>query len=147
MGTRVVENGSISCVNGADAVVDVQKIRTRQLESPLESETLQDLVLNELKTKKHTASEGLLWLVRYGHPTCLPFPHDASPLISAQRPRLHRPSITAQPHPIQRRALGLVPRRVRQDAGAAPLVPRQARLLRRHERLPLSQGLLSQARS
>ena len=34
------------------------------MESPLESETLQELVQNELKTKKHTASEGLLWLTR-----------------------------------------------------------------------------------
>lgn len=41
-----------------------QKIRDRQLESPIDSETLQDLCLNELKTKKHTATEGLVWLVR-----------------------------------------------------------------------------------
>jgi hypothetical protein len=43
---------------------DDQKIRDRQLAAPLESDTLQDLVRNELKTGKHTASEGLLWLVR-----------------------------------------------------------------------------------
>jgi len=42
----------------------LQKIKDRQLASPLESDTLQDLVRNELKTGKHTASEGLLWLVR-----------------------------------------------------------------------------------
>ena len=42
-----------------------QKVRERQLAAPAESETLQALVVNELKTKKHTASEGLLWLVRY----------------------------------------------------------------------------------
>ncbi|KAG0652750.1 Pleckstrin domain-containing family A member 8 [Hyphodiscus hymeniophilus] len=30
----------------------------------VKSESLQDLVLNELKTKKHTATEGLVWLVR-----------------------------------------------------------------------------------
>jgi hypothetical protein len=41
-----------------------QKIKDRQLAAPLESDTLQDLVRNELKTGKHTASEGLLWLVR-----------------------------------------------------------------------------------
>ena len=41
-----------------------QKIRDRQLAAPAESATLQDLVLNELKTKKHTATEGLVWLVR-----------------------------------------------------------------------------------
>ena len=43
---------------------NIKKIRERQLAAPLESETLQDLVRNELKTKKHTASEGLLWLLR-----------------------------------------------------------------------------------
>lgn len=32
--------------------------------APGESETLQSLVVNELKTKKHTAAEGLLWLTR-----------------------------------------------------------------------------------
>lgn len=42
----------------------VQKIRDRQLAAPALSETLQDLVLNELKEKKHTATEGLLWLNR-----------------------------------------------------------------------------------
>ncbi len=34
------------------------------LAAPTESETLQALCLNELKTKKHTATEGLLWLNR-----------------------------------------------------------------------------------
>jgi hypothetical protein len=52
-----------------------QKIRDRQLAAPLESATLQDLVINELKTKKHTASEGLVWLVRY-----LPFPLFPTPI-------------------------------------------------------------------
>jgi len=42
----------------------IQKLRYRQLAAPLESETIQDLVLNELKAKKHTATEGLVWLVR-----------------------------------------------------------------------------------
>lgn len=32
--------------------------------APTQSENLQSLVLNELKTKKHTATEGLVWLVR-----------------------------------------------------------------------------------
>ncbi|KAI6247384.1 Pleckstrin y domain-containing family A member 8 [Erysiphe necator] len=41
-----------------------QKIRDRQLAAPAESLSLQELVINELKTKKHTASEGLLWLTR-----------------------------------------------------------------------------------
>lgn len=34
------------------------------LAAPAESQTLQELVLNELKTGKHTATEGLVWLVR-----------------------------------------------------------------------------------
>lgn len=42
-----------------------QKVRDRQLAAPTESENLQSLVLNELKIKKHTATEGLLWLVRF----------------------------------------------------------------------------------
>ncbi|KAF4636047.1 hypothetical protein G7Y89_g2049 [Cudoniella acicularis] len=48
----------------SDMLGNVKKIRDRQLAAPGESETLQDLVLNELKTKKHTATEGLVWLVR-----------------------------------------------------------------------------------
>lgn len=43
---------------------NIKKIRERQLAAPVDSETLQDLVRNELKTKKHTATEGLLWLNR-----------------------------------------------------------------------------------
>lgn len=45
----------------------LQKLRERYNAATAESETLQALVLNELKTKKHTATEGLLWLVRYIH--------------------------------------------------------------------------------
>ena len=41
-----------------------QKVRDRQLASPGTSETLQALVKSELSSKKHTATEGLLWLVR-----------------------------------------------------------------------------------
>ncbi|EED19416.1 glycolipid transfer protein HET-C2, putative [Talaromyces stipitatus ATCC 10500] len=48
----------------SDLVGNIKKIRERQLAAPAESETLQALVINELKTKKHTATEGLLWLVR-----------------------------------------------------------------------------------
>jgi hypothetical protein len=47
-----------------------QKIRERQLAAPALSETLQDLVLNELKEKKHVATEGLVWLNR-----CVSPPH------------------------------------------------------------------------
>ncbi|KAK1071344.1 hypothetical protein LTR12_002117 [Friedmanniomyces endolithicus] len=49
-----------------DMIQNIKKIRDRQLQAPLESETLQDLVRNELKGKKHPATEGLLWLTR-GH--------------------------------------------------------------------------------
>jgi hypothetical protein len=52
----------------------VQKIRDRQLAAPTLSETLQDLVLNELKEKKHTATEGLLWLNRYVPHSTQPYP-------------------------------------------------------------------------
>ncbi|KIN00527.1 hypothetical protein OIDMADRAFT_42417 [Oidiodendron maius Zn] len=48
----------------SDMLGNVKKLRDRQLAAPLDSTTLQDLVRNELKTKKHTATEGLVWLVR-----------------------------------------------------------------------------------
>ncbi|KAL8382231.1 hypothetical protein RB595_006153 [Gaeumannomyces hyphopodioides] len=48
----------------SDIQGNVKKLRDRQLAAPAESETIQELVLNELKTKKHTAAEGLVWLVR-----------------------------------------------------------------------------------
>lgn len=44
-----------------------KKIRERQLAAPADSETLQALVVNELKAKSHKATEGLVWLVRYAH--------------------------------------------------------------------------------
>ncbi|QDS72407.1 hypothetical protein FKW77_008845 [Venturia effusa] len=47
-----------------DIAGNVKKIRDRQLAAPTQSENIQDLVRNELATKKHTATEGLLWLVR-----------------------------------------------------------------------------------
>ncbi|KAJ5733665.1 hypothetical protein N7493_002451 [Penicillium malachiteum] len=43
---------------------NITKIKTRMLAAPTESQSLQDLVLSELKTGKHTATEGLLWLGR-----------------------------------------------------------------------------------
>ncbi|WEW59119.1 hypothetical protein PRK78_004588 [Emydomyces testavorans] len=48
----------------SDLLGNIKKLRDRQLAAPAESETLQQLVLNELKTGKHTATEGLLWLIR-----------------------------------------------------------------------------------
>lgn len=56
-----------SCPPGHNRIrrlIDEQKVRDRQLTAPAQSESLQSLVLNESKTKKHTAAEGLLWLVR-----------------------------------------------------------------------------------
>ncbi|KAK2754696.1 hypothetical protein FQN54_006829 [Arachnomyces sp. PD_36] len=47
-----------------DLLGNIKKIRDRQLAAPAESETIQALVINELKTKKHVATEGLLWLIR-----------------------------------------------------------------------------------
>jgi len=41
-----------------------QKLRDRQAVAPLDSATLQELVRHELRAKKHTATEGLLWLNR-----------------------------------------------------------------------------------
>ncbi|KAL6240000.1 hypothetical protein BDW75DRAFT_196685 [Aspergillus navahoensis] len=48
----------------SDLTGNIKKVRDRQLAAPGESQTLQALVLNELKTKKHVATEGLVWLVR-----------------------------------------------------------------------------------
>lgn len=55
-----------------DLIGNIKKLRERQLAAPAESETIQALVLNELKTKKHVATEGLVWLVRYAHNFPLP---------------------------------------------------------------------------
>ncbi|KAJ3564539.1 hypothetical protein NPX13_g7806 [Xylaria arbuscula] len=48
----------------SDMLGNVKKIRERQLAAPAESENLQALVINELKSKSHKATEGLVWLVR-----------------------------------------------------------------------------------
>ncbi|KAH6953314.1 hypothetical protein HG530_013327 [Fusarium avenaceum] len=47
-----------------DILGNVEKLRARHAAAPAESATVQDLVRNELKEKKHTATEGCLWLVR-----------------------------------------------------------------------------------
>ncbi|KAL8727689.1 MAG: hypothetical protein Q9181_005614 [Wetmoreana brouardii] len=47
-----------------DILGNIKKVHDRQLAFPSDSSTLQSLILNELKAKKHTATEGLLWLVR-----------------------------------------------------------------------------------
>ncbi|KAF2127711.1 glycolipid transfer protein-like protein HET-C2 [Dothidotthia symphoricarpi CBS 119687] len=48
----------------SDMTTNIKKIRDRQLAAPALSETLQELVVNELKEKKHVAAEGLVWLNR-----------------------------------------------------------------------------------
>ncbi|KXJ89180.1 glycolipid transfer protein domain-containing protein [Microdochium bolleyi] len=55
----------------SDMLGNIKKLRERQLAAPGESATVQALVINELKTKKHTAAEGLLWLVRGLDFTCI----------------------------------------------------------------------------
>ncbi|KAI1332409.1 glycolipid transfer protein [Xylariaceae sp. FL0255] len=55
----------------SDMLGNVKKIRERQLAAPAESETLQALVTNEIKSKSHKAAEGLLWLVRGLDFTCI----------------------------------------------------------------------------
>ena len=54
-----------------DILGNVKKLRERQLAAPAESENIQDLCRNEIKAKKHTATEGLLWLVRGLEFTCI----------------------------------------------------------------------------
>ncbi|KAJ5594024.1 uncharacterized protein N7459_000232 [Penicillium hispanicum] len=60
----------------SDLVGNIDKVRNRMTAAPAESATLQDLVLNELKTGKHTATEGLLWLVRGLDFTCKGLEHN-----------------------------------------------------------------------
>lgn len=45
-------------------MIHVKKVRDQQLAAPADSESLQSLVVNEIKMKKHVSAEGLLWLVR-----------------------------------------------------------------------------------
>ncbi|RKF64754.1 Pleckstrin homology domain-containing family A member 8 [Golovinomyces cichoracearum] len=47
-----------------DILGNVKKIRDRQLNAPASSLSLQELVRSELSSKKHTATEGLVWLTR-----------------------------------------------------------------------------------
>ncbi|KFH44562.1 Pleckstriny domain-containing family A member-like protein [Hapsidospora chrysogenum ATCC 11550] len=54
-----------------DLLGNIKKLRERQLAAPDASKTIQDLVKNELATKKHTATEGLVWLVRGLEFTCI----------------------------------------------------------------------------
>ncbi|KAF8311218.1 GLTP-domain-containing protein [Clavulina sp. PMI_390] len=49
---------------------NIQKTRTRFLEAPIESATLEGLIAAEVKTGKKTATQGLLWLLRGLEFTC-----------------------------------------------------------------------------
>lgn len=66
-------------------------------------------------------------------------------LSGPQRLRFHLHRALAKRRLRKRRALGILPQRVRRDAQAAPLVHGEADLQRRHERVPLPQGLLREA--
>jgi hypothetical protein len=55
----------------SDMLGNVKKLRERQLAAPAESATVQDLCRNEIKSKKHTATEGLVWLTRGLDFTCI----------------------------------------------------------------------------
>lgn len=57
---------------------NIKKIRDRQLAAPQVSDYMQELVLSELKEKKHTATEGMVWLIRYA--SLLPSPDSSSSL-------------------------------------------------------------------
>ncbi|CAI5760805.1 unnamed protein product [Candida verbasci] len=48
----------------SDMTGNINKIRTKLLQDPLGSSTLQDLILTESTTKTKTATQGLLWLSR-----------------------------------------------------------------------------------
>jgi len=54
-----------------DMLGNIKKIRDRFLADPVNGATLQGLVKSELASKKHTATEGLLWLTRGLHFTSL----------------------------------------------------------------------------
>jgi hypothetical protein len=47
-----------------DILGNVKKLKDRYTAAPTQSATIQDLVVNELATKKHVATEGLVWLIR-----------------------------------------------------------------------------------
>ena len=65
---KVRQASESHALNGNGREIDglMQKLRDRQLAAPADSEDIQSLVMNEIKAKKHTAAEGLTWLIRYG---------------------------------------------------------------------------------
>jgi len=116
-------------IGKGQSVNNNQKIRDRQLAAPAQSETIQDLVLNELKTKKHVATEGLVWLVRYSPlwgGGLLPFPQTQLTNPFPQRSRFHSHSPLPKPLFPLRRTIDLLPRRLRQHAQTAPFLHGEA---------------------
>ena len=49
-----------------DMTGNITKIKARQQTHPAQCATLEQLVKGEATEKKRTATEGLLWLLRYG---------------------------------------------------------------------------------
>lgn len=83
----------------SDLLGNVKKLRERRLAAPAESETLQELVINELKTKKHVATEGLLWLTRGLEFTCVALSQNvAKPAEELSDSFRGAYSVTLKPH-------------------------------------------------
>ncbi|KAK3984050.1 het-c2S [Cladorrhinum sp. PSN332] len=101
----------------SDLLGNVQKIRARQLAAPIESENLQDLVRNELKSKSHKATEGLVWLVRGLEFTCLALSKNVAGTEELSESFRGSYSATLKPHhsflikPIFSAAMGACPYR------------------------------------
>ncbi|KAK0736138.1 HET-C2 [Apiosordaria backusii] len=81
-----------------DMLGNVEKIRKRQLAAPVESQDLQDLVRNELKSKSHNATEGLLWLVRGLEFTCIALSKNVSSAEELADSFRGSYSVTLKPH-------------------------------------------------
>jgi hypothetical protein len=62
---RSMPSSSLRELKRALLTFDEKKVRTRYLAHPETSDTLEKLVENEKGEKKRTATEGLMWLLRY----------------------------------------------------------------------------------
>ena len=58
-------NGNIKVINWSNMVADGRKFVIECSVIPVQSETLQELAINESKEKKPVATEGMMWLLRY----------------------------------------------------------------------------------
>lgn len=59
-----LESAALDKIVKTDILNNVAKLRERYLAKPLESATIQELCLNEIKDKQFKATEGFVWLVR-----------------------------------------------------------------------------------